>query len=126
MTGKVCLTGNCPSVPQQSVAGGELEPGQLEQFFKTTTSVQKLFKVNDVKVGIIFGPNAERIKVKPFGEFRVQVLLILEKKLPAHVLEKITSKIPSKYTWHHAIAEDVRFEGGQFNGKSIFQALGFE
>ncbi|HEX4839964.1 MAG TPA: hypothetical protein VFU89_05945 [Rhabdochlamydiaceae bacterium] len=125
MTSNVCLTGNCPKLPKQSVAGGELEPEQLDQFFKTTDAVQKLFKVNGVKVGIIFGPKAKRIKVRPFGEFGCQVFLILEKELPDHVLEKITSKIPSKYSWYHIVA-GVQFERGQFDGKSIFQVLEFE
>ncbi|HEX2578802.1 MAG TPA: hypothetical protein VHK67_00160 [Rhabdochlamydiaceae bacterium] len=119
MANKVCLAGDAPKIPPQSMEVGKIE--QLEQFFKTTANVQKLFKVDGVKVGIFFAPNAERIKVKPLGDFSCQVFLMLEKELPNHALEKITSKIPSKYKWYHLVAKNVSFDG-----KSIFQVLGFE
>ena len=93
---------------------------QLEQFFASTTKVQKLFRIEGSKVGIFFDPSGAPIKVG-FGytTVRDKVALASEDLISQQVTQKIKAKIPSGCTYSTVIIEKI-------NGIPFFQFLGLE
>lgn len=91
---------------------------QLEQFFKSTTKNQKLFTIDGTKIGIIFNPGGESLKLG-FMTVTDPVVLVSEISIPEEVSSKIIKQIPQNCS-HSTMSM------GSINGQSTFVALGFE
>src|ERR1041385_2316238 len=70
---------------------------QLEDLFKSSKKIQKLFTIDGYKVGVIFNPNGEALKVG-FMTVKDGVVLVSDKSLPEEVSNTVVNKIPSTYT----------------------------
>ena len=91
---------------------------QLEQFFKSSRKTQKLFTIDGTKVGIIFNPGGESLKIG-FMTVKDPVVLISERSVPDEVSSRITRHIPENCT-HSTLLF------GSINGRPTLSALGFE
>lgn len=99
-------------VPEQSIEE------QLEQFFISTTKTQKLFMIDGSKVGIVFDPSGEPIKVG-YTTVGDRVALVSDKTIPQQVVQKIKAKIPPHCTYSIVCI-------GRINGMPFLQFLGLE
>lgn len=91
---------------------------QLDDFFTATSKAQRIFNVDDARVGIIYNPEGESLRI---GLFTVtdQVVLISERAIPEAVANRIAARIPS-----HLSYSTLCF--GSINGSPTFSYLGFE
>jgi hypothetical protein len=97
---------------------GQTVEEQLEQLFKSSKKTQKLFIIDEMKVGIIFNPGGESLKVG-FMTVGDPVVLVSERSIPEEVASRITRYIPQNCT-HSTLSF------GSINGRSTFSVLGFE
>lgn len=91
---------------------------QLGQFFKSATKTQKLFNIDGAKIGIIFNPLGEALKIG-FMTVSDSVVLVSDRSIPVEVKNRIVKCIPKGCT--HST-----FSFGYINGRSPFAAFGFE
>lgn len=91
---------------------------QLAQMFKSPIPSKKLFTIGDTKVGVIFNPNRDSIRIG-FISVMDHIALVSNKSIPDEIMERISSQIPAGYT-HSTLCL------GSYNGGSIFTAVGLE
>ncbi len=70
---------------------------QLEELFKSSEKTQKLFVINNLKVGVIFNPRREKIEIG-LREVSEHVILASLKPVPKAVWEFIENKAPPNQT----------------------------
>ena len=70
---------------------------QLEELFKSSEKTQKLFVINNLKVGVIFNPRREKIEIG-LREVSDHVILASLKPVPKAVWEFIENKAPPNQT----------------------------
>lgn len=91
---------------------------QLTELFSSSEKSQKIIYVDGYKIGVIFNPEGESLKLG-FLTVKDGVVLISSKSLPKDVVEQVTAYIPEGYTY-----SILSF--GSINGQSPFVALGLE
>jgi len=91
---------------------------QLEEIFRSTRKTQKLFLIDEYKVGIIFNPQSEYIYIGSLS-LKMPVILVSDRDLPEEVIERITTKIPEGYKFS-------KFTNSQINGRPVLECFGFE
>ncbi len=97
---------------------GQSVEEQLETMFSSSVKTQHLFTIDGSKIGIIFNPTGEALRVG-FMTVTDPVVLVSDRAIPDPIAQRITAKIPANRT-HSTLSI------GRINGRTPFQALGFE
>jgi len=123
LIGRVTATEN-PSSEDQRMSSvsrrtfGQSVEEQLESMFTSSSKTQKIFTIDGNKVGVVFNPNGEALRVG-FMTVSDPVVLVSDKTIPDPVTQRITAKIPPNLT-HSTLCI------GMINGLTPFQTLGLE
>lgn len=122
LIGRVTTIENPSSNDQRVSSFGQRALGQnideqLDQLFTSSRKTQRLFTIGESRVGVIFNPNGESLRVG-FITVRDPVVLISNTDIPEAVSLRITAKIPAGCS-HSTLCL------GSINGQSIFTVLGF-
>lgn len=109
-----CSTGTTPITSPRDFRKG------LEQMFKAKTKTNRLFEVDGAKIGVIFNPHEERVKIGIEYSFYDKVILVCNEGTPDKGLRKIKEAIPKEYSTIELC------DGNYINGKPIFQMVKWE
>jgi hypothetical protein len=97
---------------------GQSVKEQLDTLFASTVKTQKLFTIDESKVGVVFNPNGGSFRVG-FMTCEDPILLVSDRAIPDEVVKRITAKIPPHLSHSSLIV-------GRINGVTPFRELGLE
>ncbi len=104
-------------ISKKQKEGTDIESALIE-LFKSTSRIQKLMYISGDKVGILYSPSGDVVKMESLN-IQGKVALISERSL-----KKETVKLIKQYTPNQEAPSQLAT--GLFNGQSIFKFFGFE
>jgi hypothetical protein len=91
---------------------------ELDQFFRSHQVTRKIFFINKYKIGLVFNPKNEPLKLGFFSP-NDTVIIVADTTLPEEIIQRILRKLPPKSSYSTLIYSSI-------NGVPTFKAFDFE